>query len=164
MSACFFQYMQWGKVWNDDINFLWKFLVVVRAWLVVVFDFGTGQVGYLEKSSATGTGRDRLWKILKAKNHVPVQTFSSLTSSFITFTFMTLCDRYKTDHLCSAKGQFQVSACILLFHVTLSDPSPIIAYSCQWLLTPAIWLESSYFGDLGSLGPMGPMCLWQCFQ
>ena len=28
----------------------------------------------------------------------------------------------------------------------LSDPSPIIAYSCQWLtdwLTPAIWLESS---------------------
>ena len=30
----------------------------VRVWRVGVFDFGTGRVGYLPKSSGTGTGRD----------------------------------------------------------------------------------------------------------
>ena len=31
---------------------------VGRVWRVGVFDFGTGRVGYLPKSSGTGTGRD----------------------------------------------------------------------------------------------------------
>ena len=40
---------------------------VSRVRRVGVFDFGTGRVGYLQKSSGTGTGSE---KISKAKNHI----------------------------------------------------------------------------------------------
>ena len=96
-----------------------------------------------------GTGSENL----RVTNHTPVQSFSSLTSSH---SLLWNRDRNKKDHLCSAKIQFQVSACILLFHVTCDS---LTHWLTAWL-TPAIWLESSYFGDLGSLGPLGPMCLW----
>ena len=36
ISACFLQYMQWGRVWHDDIIFLWKYSVVVvevKEWM-----------------------------------------------------------------------------------------------------------------------------------
>ena len=38
---------------EEDVN-----KEVGRARRVGVFDFGTGRVGYLQKSSGTGTGRD----------------------------------------------------------------------------------------------------------
>ena len=111
-----------------------QFWAITRAW----------RVGYRD-----GTGSENL----RVTNHTPVQSFSSLTSSH---SLLWNRDRNKKDHLCSAKIQFQVSACILLFHVTCDS---LTHWLTAWL-TPAIWLESSYFGDLGSLAPLGPMCLW----
>ena len=34
------------------------YMIITRVRRVGVFDFGTGRVGYLPKSSGTGTGRD----------------------------------------------------------------------------------------------------------
>ena len=39
--------------------------LVVRVRRVEVFDFGTGRVGYLQKSSRTGTGRDGSGRVVK---------------------------------------------------------------------------------------------------
>ena len=39
----------------DHVRVYWWVLIRVRR--VEVFDFGTGRVGYLQKSSGTGTGR-----------------------------------------------------------------------------------------------------------
>ena len=45
---------EWGKYVIDKQQ-IWG---MTRVWRVGVFDFGTGRVGYLPKSSGTGTGRD----------------------------------------------------------------------------------------------------------
>ena len=46
------------KEGHDDFQDVMTTNVINRVRRVEVFDFGTGRVGYLQKSSGTGTGRD----------------------------------------------------------------------------------------------------------